>query len=490
MHHDRELKRAPPESQGVRSAAISSFVREADREQLGLHSLMILRHGQVVAEGWWKPYERTRPHMMFSVSKSFTATAIGIAESEGRLSVDEPILAFFPSYATDWVKQNVRDLRVRHLLSMATGHDVDTMEVMRAQPAEDWVKIFLEVPVIYPPGSHFLYNSGASFVLSAIIASRTGQHVKDYLESRLFAPLGIDLPPWETNPRGIEYGASGLRLRTEELAKFGQLYLQRGEWNGKQLLPDSWIEAATSVQAHNGTDPDDDWSQGYGFQFWRSRHNSFRADGRYGQFSFVLPEQDAVVAITAGTAENKGIARLLWAHLLGGMEDAPLAEDKRAQEALAQQLDGLHVPLPEFLNEVPTLAPAVSGRTMLVPFNTLDVSRLTLTFGDDRVTLAVETSNNRNDAMEAGYRSWIEGVTRLWPYEEMSSVTVESRAGWTTASKLEIHQQCVDTPFRRVWRFDFSEDNTATVTVGLDNGFWVERTEVLSCTFDPQETTA
>lgn len=473
------LERATPESQGVASEAITCFVEEADARGHRLHSLMVLRHGKVVAEGWWTPYSADRRQMMFSVSKTITATAIGIAHDEGLLSVDDPILSFFPSYATDAVRRNMDGVRLRHLLAMASGHDVDTMEIMRAQPTEDWVKVFFDVPVEYPPGEHFLYNSGASFVLSAAIMSRTGQSPVDYLAPRLFEPLGIENPPWETNPRGIPYGASGLRFTTEELAKLSQLYLQRGVWDGRRLLSDAWVDMATSAQVSNGSDPNDDWSQGYGFQLWRSRHDSYRMDGRYGQFGFVLPHQDAVIAITAGATDSHAIAETLWASLLPGIADGPLAADSTAAARLEETLATRETILPPFRDAAGTLITDLAGRTIDVSYNTLHVASVRLEIDGDAAALVTTDTEGRTERVPAHRTEWVDGTTRLWPYEEMTEVATASRAGSIGDRVFEIHQQCVDTPFRRVWRIEVDDTGRPIVTVGLDNGFWVDRTEVL-----------
>ncbi|MCU1584287.1 MAG: hypothetical protein JWM49_843 [Microbacteriaceae bacterium] len=474
------LPRATPESQGVDSNAIAAFVREANSADLGLHSLMILRHGQVVAEGWWEPYTAEQPHMMFSVSKSLTATAIGIAEAEGLLSVEDPILSFFPTYATEAIRQNVADVKVRHLLSMATGHAVDTMEIMRALPNLDWVSVFLNVPIEYPPGTHFLYNSGASFVLAAIVASRTGQSAQDYLSSRLFEPIGMETPPWETNNRGINLGASGVRLRTEDLARIGQLYLQRGLWNGTRVLTEEWIEAATAAQVSNGSDPEDDWSQGYGFQIWRSKHNSYRMDGRYGQFSFVLPDQDTVVAITAGTSLSRDIPELLWQHLLPGIHAEALPAADSSAEELGRLLSAQEVRVPDFV-PAPAWAATTPTLEMKVPFNTLHVTSVRLEFLGAETRLVTVNDKETVESVPAGAAEWLPGATALWPHEEMHRVSTASRAGWIDEHVFEVHQQCTDTPFRRIWRFEFDPaTRTPTVIVRLDNGFWVERTEVLA----------
>jgi CubicO group peptidase (beta-lactamase class C family) len=473
------LPRATPESAGIESSAIAAFVAAADERSHALHSLMIVRHGTVIAEGWWHPYSADRQHMMFSVTKSVTATAIGLAQAEGLLSVDEPLLSFFPSYATAEVAANVAGVRVRDLLTMSTGHAVDTMEIMRALPYDDWVRVFLNVPIEYPPGTHFLYNSGASFVLAALITARTGQSVREYLTPRLFEPLGIQPPPWETNGRGINLGASGLRITTEDLAKLGMLYLQKGRWKGRRVLAEAWVEQASARQVANGPGPDDDWSQGYGFQIWRSQHASYRMDGRYGQFSVVLPAQDAVIAITAGASDSRSILPTLWETVLPGVHDRPLAEDDTAHMGLVDALASLEIPTAAYLERPPLGAANLMDRDIALPFNTLHVTSVRL--GTDRNTLRLTTVTDQGtpESVLAGRDSWQPGVTSLWPYEEMSRAVTASKGGWIDEHALEVHQQCVETPFARLWRFHVSDDGRVTVTVRLDNGFWVEREEVL-----------
>jgi hypothetical protein len=351
---------------------------------------------------------------------------------------------------------------------------------MRALPNADWVDIFLTVPIEYPPGTHFLYNSGASFVLSAIIASRTGQTAQDYLSTRLFGPIGMETPPWETNNRGINLGASGVRLRTEDLARIGQLYLQRGMWEGNRVLTEEWIDKATAAQVSNGSDPEDDWSQGYGFQIWRSKHHSYRMDGRYGQFSFVLPDQDTVVAITAGTSLSRDIPEVLWQHLLPGIHGEALPAANTSTDELGSFLAAQEVRVPAFVR-APAWVTTVSSLAMTVPFNTLHVTSVRLEFFGDESRLVTVDDAGTSESVPAGAAEWLPGVTALWPHEEMERVATASRAGWIDEHVFEVHQQCTDTPFRRIWRFEFDPaTRRPTVIVRLDNGFWVERTEVLA----------
>jgi CubicO group peptidase (beta-lactamase class C family) len=324
------LPRSTPEAQGVFSARIREFIETADREVNSMHSFMLVRHGKVVAEAWWQPESVEKQHVLWSLSKSFTSTAVGLAVAEGKLSIDDPVLKFFPDDAPPEPSANLKAMRVRDLLTMATGHQ-DEAKLNDETP---WVQSFLAHPVPHKPGTHFRYNTPGTYMLSAIVQKVTGQTVLEYLTPRLFEPLGIRNPKWDNSPQGISIGGYGLFIRTEDIAKFGQLYLQKGQWQGKQLLPAAWVEQATSKQVSNGSDPNRDWDQGYGFQFWRCRHGAYRGDGKDGQFCIVLPEQDAVVAITANTRDMQGELNVVWDKLLPAFSDAPQKEDPDEQAKL------------------------------------------------------------------------------------------------------------------------------------------------------------
>lgn len=336
---DAALPRATPESQGVSSAGVRGFVDAADAKVNTMHSFMLVRHGKVVAECWWKPENAEKRHLMHSLSKSFTSTAVGLAVEDGKLSVDDPVLKFFPDDAPAEPSENLKAMRVRDLLTMSTGHETEA----RFTEGETWVKTFLAHPVPHKPGTHFKYNTPATYMLSAIVQKVTGETVLDYLTPRLFKPLGIEAPEWGTSPQGITLGGFGLKIRTEDIAKFGQLYLQKGKWDDKQLVPTAWIEQATSKQVSNGSNPERDWDQGYGFQFWRCRHNAFRGDGANGQFCVVIPELDVVVAMTAETRDMQAQLNVVWDHLLSAIEKEPLAENAEELAKLKTLLEGLAV---------------------------------------------------------------------------------------------------------------------------------------------------
>ncbi len=328
------LPRSTPESQGVSSASVLKFITTADREVNSMHSFILVRHGHVVAEAWWEPESADKLHVLWSLSKSFTSTAVGLAVSEGRLSIDDPVISFFPESAPSDPSANLKSMRVRDLLTMSTGHQTEV--ATRSESA--WIRAFLHHPVPHKPGTHFQYNTPATYMQSAIVEKVTGQSLVDYLKPRLFDPLGIETPQWDKSPEDISIGGYGLYLKTEDIAKFGQLYLQKGKWNDKQLIPADWIEAATSKQVSNGSDPTDDWGQGYGFQFWQCRHGAYRGDGKDGQFCIVLPQHDAVVAITANSGNMQAELNIVWDHLLPALQDSAIPENPAAQSELQEAI--------------------------------------------------------------------------------------------------------------------------------------------------------
>lgn len=333
----QSLPRCTPESKGVSTIAVQNFLTAADQQVDSMHSFMLLRDGHVLAEAWWSPESADKPHILWSLSKSFTSTAVGLAVEDGKLSIDDFVLSFFPEKAPEKPSRNLAKMRVRDLLTMSTGHQTQP----NLKEAHDWLGTFFAHEVPHRPGTHFQYNTPATFMQSAIVQRVTGQTVRDYLNERLFQPLGIETPTWDGSPEGISVGGYGLYLRTEDIAKFGQLYLQKGNWQGKQLVPSKWIDMATGKHMSNGSDPDSDWEQGYGFQFWRCRHNAYRGDGKDGQFCIVMPDQNAVVVMTAKSRNLGEQLDLVWQHLLPAFEDDTLPENPTAQRNLQSTIKNL-----------------------------------------------------------------------------------------------------------------------------------------------------
>lgn len=282
-----------------------------------MHSLMVLRHGQVLAQGWWAPYTPERPHLLYSLSKSFTSTALGLAVAEGRLGVDDLVVDHLPELRE--VAAANPGLRVRHLASMATGHLDDTWDDAVAADAADPVRGFLALAPEREPGSVFAYNQSATYTLATILQRLTGQTLTDYVRPRLLDPLGIGLVGWTQHPPGRDLGFSGLHAATDAVARLGQLYLQQGQWQGRVMLSPDWVAEATRVHVASPQREPPDWQQGYAYQFWRSRHG-YRGDGAFGQFCLVLPEHDLVVATTAGTEQMQAVLDAVWEHLLPAVD--------------------------------------------------------------------------------------------------------------------------------------------------------------------------
>ncbi len=445
--HAADLPRSTPEEQGVSSSGILSFIEAVDKDVESLNSFMLLRHGKVVAEGWWSPYHPQAPHSLYSLSKSFTSTAVGLAISEGKLSVDDPVIKFFPDEAPAEPSNNLKSMRVSDLLRMATGQQTEPPRT----PDVSWVKTFLAHPVPFKPGTHFLYNTSATYMQSAIVQKVTGTTVLDYLRPRLFQPLGIENPTWEVSPQGISTGGYGLSIRTEDIAKFGQLYLQKGVWEGKQLIPKSWIEEATARQVSNGSNPASDWDQGYGYQFWRCRHGAYRGDGAFGQYCIVLPEQDAVIAITSGLKDMQGVMNLVWDKLLPALKSSPLAADLETQTRLAQRLKALTL-RPQGGSDNPRKE--ILGRKFVFPPNDHKLETLLLEQDQKENTVTVVT---RFDGTEhrtvCKNGQWTKGKAG---WSSLHEQPVASSGAWTSDDTYTARICFYETPFIATASFKFT----------------------------------
>ncbi|WP_019135251.1 serine hydrolase domain-containing protein [Cellulomonas massiliensis] len=377
----RRLPRSAPELQGVDPRALLALV-DALVAVPELHSLMVVRHGHVVAEGWAPPYAPDRLHLLYSLSKAVTATAVGLAQADGLLAVDDLLVDHVADALPDDPADHLATMRLRDLLTMRTGHHDDPSDRVFGEP--DWLRAFLALPVEHPPGTHFVYNTAATYVLAAVVERRAGVGLLEYLGPRLLEPLGIEDATWEVSPQGHVTGGFGLSLTTEDVAVLGQLLLQDGVWQDRRLLPEGWVAEASRSHVPAGPDPANDWGQGYGYQLWRSRHG-YRGDGAFGQFCLVLPEHDLVVALTSGTSTMARQLAAVWDHLLPGLADAPLPDDEGARADLEERLAALDLPVPV---GAPAGAP-VHGRTLLLEPNRfgLTAARLDDDGGQDLLTL-------------------------------------------------------------------------------------------------------
>ena len=447
------LVRSTPEAEGITSAAVLDFITAAEKEVDALHSMMVVRHGKVVAEGWWGPYKAEDPHRLFSLSKSFTSTAVALAIAEGQLTLDDLVLDYFVDEAPADPGENLKAMRIRDLLAMNSGHQNDTLGEFFENPDVPWTRSFLSQEVDHKPGTHFVYNTGATYMVSAILKKATGEDLVDYLKPRLFDPLGIEGYTWEKSPQGISLGGWGLRIKTEDIARFGQLYLQKGVWNGERILSEEWVDAATERQSSNGSNPKSDWEQGYGYQFWRCRHGAYRGDGAFGQYCIVLPDQDAVVAITSGLTDMQAALNLVWKHLLPAMGPEALPANERTHKALSERLTRLNLPA---LHDKVSLSKAVDVSGKIYAFDENDQGLQSLSLGSTNQGDALTIHDGSGEHLiPIGKGSWAEGVTT---YGDSVLQPMAASGGWVDEGTYRIRIYYTETPFSSTLDLSFAGD--------------------------------
>ncbi len=467
----QSLPRSTPENQGVRSDSILEFLDAVENAKLEFHSLMVLKHGQVIAEGWWKPYAADLKHMLFSLSKSFTSSAIGVLVDAGKVSLEDAVISFFPEDLPLEISANLRDMKVRHLLSMATGHDDDPTNSSSIRESKNWIKTILEHPVEFEPGTHFVYNSGASFLLSAIVQKVSSQALLEFLKPRLLEPLGIENATWASNVQGINFGGWGLNLTTEDIAKFGLLYLKKGVWNGQRILSETWVNQATSSQVSNGDKPTSDWQQGYGFQFWRCQHGAYRGDGAFGQYCVVLPDQDAVVVITSAVNDMQQVLDLVWKHLLPGLNSSQAKQPSNEAELLMQQLLSLKLQVVRG-EKTSELATRVSGLNYVFEANEANIQSMNFKFLAEHLELIV-TNNSGNYKLIGGYGQWLETNTLFEPSSGFRNLELQKaslQGAWIASETFELKICFNESAFTFTWRLEFT-NQALTLNSSVNVGF-------------------
>jgi CubicO group peptidase (beta-lactamase class C family) len=440
-----------PAAQGVDARGIGMFLDAIEAAPaIEPHSLMVLRHGHVVASGWWAPYSPDRLHLLYSLSKSFTSTAAGFAVAEGLVRLDDPVVSYFPEFEADITDPRSRAMLVRHVASMASGHVAETFERAVALDPDEIVRGFLLLPPDREPGTVFAYNQPATYSLATIVQKVTGQTLTEYLRPRLFDPLGIGEVVWLQHPAGRDLGFSGLHATTDAVARLGQLYLQGGVWEGKQVLPSAWVAEATRSHVSNAGESSPDWQRGYGFQFWMSRHG-YRGDGAYGQFCVVLPEHDAVVAMTAATVEMQALLDAMWEHLVPALGAAPIEGRDGEDAALAQRLTRLELP-PAPGKPAPPADPGAWSGAEFAPDGGACADQPTLTRvvvapGDDegwRVSLVEDGRPLELSLRGAGAPAWCVDASADAPIPTALS------GGWTDPDTLTVEVVFLETPHRLV----------------------------------------
>ncbi|MFI0770862.1 serine hydrolase domain-containing protein [Streptomyces sp. NPDC021218] len=446
------LPTSTPAAEGVDARGVHAFLDALESApEIEPHSLMILRHGRLIASGWWAPYTAERPHLLYSLSKSFTSTAAGLAAAEGLLNLDDPVISYFPEFEAEITDPGSRAMLVRHVASMASGHAEETLERAFGGDPEEPVRGFLRIPPDHAPGTVFAYNQPATYTLAAIVQRVTGQSLTEYLRPRLFDPLGIGETAWLQVPAGRDLGFSGLFAATDAIARLGLLYLRGGEWEGERLLPASWVAEATREHIAteeamvNGSGPD--WRRGYGFQFWMSRHG-YRGDGAFGQFCLVLPEHDVVIATTAETERMQAVLDAVWEHLLPAFGEAPPTGREDEDAALERRLSRLALP-PLAAKPAPLTDPGVWSGAEFGPEGGACADQPTLTgvtvaedgSGGWTVSLAEEASRLDLGLDGAGWR--VHDGPR-------APVPTAVSGGWTDPDTLTVDVAFLETPHHLV----------------------------------------
>lgn len=403
---------AAPAETGVEPQAVLKLLDVVEEKNLGIHGMVLLRHGHVIASGWYSPYRADQRHMLFSLTKSFTGMAVGFAVQEGLLCLDDPAAGFFPELLPAPPCEYMREVTVRNLLSMSSGHS--------KEPDGDAIQAFLTSYVDQKPGSLFTYNTPGSCVLSAIVQKAAGMTTEEYLRPRLFEPLGITDYVWDQRD-GVSLGGFGLNLRAMDIAKFGQFLLQKGMWNGKQLISPEWIEAATTPKIMQlPADPDrPDWHSGYGYQFWMcAREGAFRGDGAFGQLCVVFPGLDMILAVTAGVEDMQEELNIFFDSLLPGChkdgKPIPAGEEtQKAQAELEKRLASLSLPsITPDVKAAPAGVGEKSGSVYRLSSNLMNIQEIAFAFGENEDTLSV-VQENRSFSLKIGHEgTWIENFVK------------------------------------------------------------------------------
>jgi hypothetical protein len=449
-----------PSSCGVVPESILAFVDAIDNDKhIEPHGLIIQRHGRRIAEGYWAPHTADRQRLVYSLSKTFTGTALGLQIAEGRLALDDLVSDHLPEMFQradgSAIDDRTKRMRVRHIASMSSGHNREMLLEAILFDRHDPVRGFLSIPPDHEPGTVFAYSQPPVLALATILQRLAGERLVEYLQPRVLDQLGIGDLRWSQHQPGIDLGFSGVHTSLDAIARLGQLYLDDGMWNGQRLLPSGWVAEASMVQTPNPEREEPDWRQGYGFQLWRSRHG-YRGDGAFGQYMVVLPEHDAVIALFSCVENMQHVLDLMWEHLLPAMRPEPESADQsgvgnstEADDAVARRLASLALPTAaQRLGGAPVHAPP---HVLMWPADSTPTSQSTMTeieMRADRVLITERSarSNSKNGGPEDGHVNVEISLSSDWTSTEDSAFAASA----TTLSdgRIAIDIVTLETPHR------------------------------------------
>lgn len=469
----KEFERATPESVGISSGAILRYIESLEHSDTEMHGLMVMRHGKVCAEGWWAPYAPNLRHGLQSHTKTYAATAVGIAYTQGLLGLDERLIDIFPEESPKDPSENLQKLRVRDVLCMGSG--MDTMP----RDSKDWIRDFLHTPVNHEPGTAFMYNSVGSTMLGAIVRKKTGEGLHQFLSKHLFHKIGIDPGNlrWYHMSDGMETGGGGLLATLEDNLRLMKLYADGGVWEGERILAEDYVRLATTVQNESATESINnpeafDNFLGYGFQIWMCKPEGvYRADGAMGQFTIVCPQQDMIIAITetaVGAHWAQATLDLTWAFLEGiGSGDMP--EDPEGLDKLSRKLRTLNTPNPIYKPFSPKI-PEVSGkqykvtggvlspetRSFMGGADTIQVSSFSFDFDNYGAVWHIQRPDGREEAIRIA--TYGGRFTNLVKSAQDQTQLVAASGAWVQADTFQVVCRWTETCLTKKLAFRFNGD--------------------------------
>ncbi len=391
------LSQFPPEHAGVSSASILRFLDQAETRQLAMHSFILVRHGAILSQGYWAPFDKDTLQRTYSVSKSFTSLAVGLACEDGYFKLDDPIMKYFEDKVARQPHPYTLKMTIRDVLKMTTVHTKTATQIV---PHPDWMKAFFNVTPSHAPGTVFNYDTSGSVALAALVERVTGMDLLDYLQKRLLSKIGFSENAEWGKIGPYTHGGSSLRCTTEDLAKVGLLCLQRGRWFGFQLLPKDYMMQATSKQVSTNFAQPGHGSFGYGYQFWMTDHDGFCMYGMGGQLVICLPKEDLVFVTTADTQANPGgidhLFNAFWDTIYRELKDDAIPVNEADAAELAERLQNLEVRSVKGAFDSP-IQRDIGGKRFLLDENPSRVRSVTVGFGGGYGTLQYETAEGSNE---------------------------------------------------------------------------------------------
>ncbi len=438
----------------INLSSVLDFINNCAASKTDIHTLEIYKSDELKVRLALPPYSCENKAQLYSLSKSFSSTAIGLLFTDGVLSVDDKLVDIFPDSVPDDIDENMKNLRVRHILSMNTGHAVCPMGNIKN--CDDIVKAFMSTKQDFEPATHFMYNNSATYMLSEIVTKLTGMTMLDFLSIRLFAPLGIKDMRWDTFKSGKNQGAIGLHASADDLSKLGRLYLNKGMWQGKRLLSEEWVEMAATAHSDNSSNGTPDWTAGYGFQFWMNDREGYRGDGAFGQLCVILPKREIVAVIQCYSDDMQSEMNHLFALLDNIYTDGGISEAE-----LCEKINAMNAP-----EKTMVFNKDVTGRIYRCGENPCGLTLLSFDMDNDDLIINI-SNGERWQQIHCGYERYLESdiyMQKFKPALEVLGRTdreehIRMAAYYTyDGGKLTVHIRYLNNPHLDRYEFDFTNN--------------------------------